>query len=161
MNTDMENRIREIVLSSNNVVFFGGAGVSTDSGIPDFRGSGGLYSTGGGAEYLLSRTCLLKEPNRFWQFYRSAMLYPDARPNSTHRALARLEEQGILSAVVTQNIDGLHQAAGSQRVFELHGTTTRCYCDRCGKFYDPLNLPESKGVPCCTVCCGIIRPDVV
>lgn len=155
------NKIKQAVLQSDKVVFFGGAGVSTDSGIPDFRGTGGLYSTGKGAEYLLSHTCLTEEPRLFWDFYRSAMIYPDARPNFTHRALATLEKRGNLRAVVTQNIDGLHQAAGSQTVYELHGTTTKCYCARCGKLYAPNDLPEKRGVPTCTRCGGTIRPDVV
>lgn len=154
-------RIKETVLQAKNAVFFGGAGVSTDSGIPDFRGNSGLYKNGRGAEYLLSRTCLAAEPHLFWDFYRKSMVYSDARPNATHIALARLEEMGILSAVVTQNIDGLHGMAGSKTVYELHGTTSKCYCSRCGKLYPPHSLPEIRDIPTCTRCWGTIRPDVV
>ena len=153
--------IKETILNAKNAVFFGGAGVSTDSGIPDFRSSSGMYSTGKGAEYLLSHTCLMREPKLFWEFYRANMVYPNAKPNVTHRALAALERRGILSAVVTQNIDGLHQMAGSHRVYELHGTTAKCYCARCGKLYAPDALDEKNGIPTCARCEGVIRPDVV
>ncbi len=153
--------LREILHSANYAVFFGGAGVSTDSGIPDFRGSKGLYRSDEGAnEYLLSSYCLMQEPERFYRFYRENMLYPDAEPNMTHRALAELERQGIIKAVITQNIDGLHQKAGSRRVIELHGTAQETYCARCGKIYDPAYIAAARGVPRCAACGGLIRPAV-
>ncbi len=153
--------IKQIVHNAHHVVFFGGAGVSTDSGIPDFRGNGGLYTGKAGAEYLLSVTCLLQEPQLFFDFYRKSMVYPDARPNAAHLALAKLERQGKLKAVITQNIDGLHQLAGSRTVYELHGTTTRCYCARCGKLYSGNTAMQMGDIPRCTVCGGTVRPDVV
>ncbi len=150
----------EMIEQSNNIVFFGGAGVSTESGIPDFRGEGGLYTEADSAEpeYMLSNACLAIEPKRFFDYYRTNMLSPKAMPNSAHYALARLEAQGKLKAVITQNIDGLHQKAGSKTVYELHGTTRRHYCLRCGKEYGD-KLPE-EAVPRCD-CGGVVRPDVV
>ncbi|MBR6676227.1 MAG: NAD-dependent protein deacylase [Clostridia bacterium] len=153
--------IKEILKSSRHAVFFGGAGVSTASGIPDFRGQSGLYTTSDEpCEYFLSRDCLTAEPLRFFKFYREKMLYPDATPNDAHRALAALEEKGIIKAVITQNIDGLHQKAGSRNVFELHGTMSRAFCDRCGRTYEPQMMESSDSLPLCPACQGIIRPDV-
>lgn len=153
--------IREILREAKHVVFFGGAGVSTESGIPDFRGSGGLYtSEGEGNEYYLSRRCLTINPLAFYNFYNKNMVYPDAKPNRAHYALAKLEEKGILKSVITQNIDGLHQSAGSGRVIELHGTVSRSYCMRCGKVCEPNVLGKDEIVPKCPACGGIVRPDV-
>ena len=151
-------QIKEILKGAQDAVFFGGAGVSTDSGIPDFRSSGGVYGAEESKEYYLSNACLRNDPEAFFRFYRENMLYPDAQPNDTHLALARLEQQDIIKAVITQNIDGLHQKAGSQRVIELHGTTLRHYCNRCGKLYKAL--PGEDEIPRCQKCGGIIRPDV-
>ena len=153
-------RIKEILLESEHAVFFGGAGVSTDSGIPDFRGNGGLYDTEESNAYHLSRECLICEPEKFFDFFRSNMLFESAEPNDAHIALANLEKRGIIKAVITQNIDGLHQKAGSQRVIELHGTAARCYCTGCGKAFDGRALTEQGGVPRCPVCKSVIRPDV-
>lgn len=153
--------IREILRAAKHVVFFGGAGVSTESGIPDFRGSGGLYtSEGEGNEYYLSRRCLTINPLAFYNFYNKNMVYPEATPNRAHYALAKLEEKGVLKSVITQNIDGLHQAAGSRRVIELHGTVSRSYCIRCGKVCVPNLLEKDEIVPKCPACGGIVRPDV-
>lgn len=153
--------IREILRSAKHVVFFGGAGVSTESGIPDFRGSGGLYTFDGeGNEYYLSRRCLTINPLAFYNFYNKNMVYPDAKPNRAHYALAKLEEKGILKSVITQNIDGLHQSAGSGRVIELHGTVSRSYCMRCGKVCEPNVLGKDEIVPKCPACGGIVRPDI-
>lgn len=152
--------IKEILRNSSHAVFFGGAGVSTASGIPDFRGAAGLYTVSNEpAEYFLSRECLVNEPERFFQFYREKMLYPDALPNDAHFALASLEKEGIIKAVITQNIDGLHQMAGSKEILELHGTVARSYCDRCGKTYPFDFISTAAGVPRCT-CGSIVRPDV-
>ena len=152
--------LRKMIKEARNVVFFGGAGVSTESGIPDFRGAGGLYTEDGkGNEYYLSRRCLTVDPFAFYRFFREHMTFPDARPNAAHKALARLEEEGKLKAIITQNIDGLHQLAGSRRVLELHGTLTRSYCMRCGKVFYP-EYTDDEPVPKCTACGGIVRPDV-
>lgn len=160
MSKEIES-IREILREAKHVAFFGGAGVSTESGIPDFRGSGGLYtSEGEGNEYYLSRRCLMINPLAFYNFYNKNMVYPDAKPNRAHYALAKLEEKGILKSVITQNIDGLHQSAGSGRVIELHGTVSRSYCMRCGKVCDPNTLGKDEIVPKCPACGGIVRPDV-
>ena len=154
-------RAKEIVLNAKYAVFFGGAGVSTDSGIPDFRGSGGLYASSDQEnEYYLSRECLSAEPDTFYRFFRKNMIFETARPNAAHAALAKLEKRGILKAVITQNIDGLHQQAGSERVIELHGTAQRYYCTKCRTVYDRQILSEQSGVPTCTRCGHIIRPDV-
>jgi NAD-dependent deacetylase len=153
-------KLKELIANSRNVVFFGGAGVSTESGIPDFRGAGGLYTEDGkGNEYYLSRRCLTVDPFAFYRFFREHMTFPDARPNAAHKALARLEEEGKLKAIITQNIDGLHQMAGSRRVLELHGTLSRSYCMRCGKVFYPEHTNDEP-VPKCTACGGIVRPDV-
>ena len=153
-------KLHEMIANASHAVFFGGAGMSTESGIPDFRGSGGLYtSEGAGNEYYLSRACLMREPEEFYRFFNEHMVFPNAKPNAGHYALARLEAEGKLFAVLTQNIDGLHQAAGSRRVLELHGTLSRAYCSRCGKVYDGSVL-SSGGVPKCEKCGATVRPDV-
>ena len=153
-------KLHEMIANASHEVFFGGAGMSTESGIPDFRGSGGLYtSDGAGNEYYLSRACLMREPEEFYRFFNEHMVFPNAKPNAGHYALARLEAEGKLFAVLTQNIDGLHQAAGSRRVLELHGTLSRAYCSRCGKVYDGSVL-SSGGVPKCEKCGATVRPDV-
>lgn len=152
-------RLGQWLKQSERAVFFGGAGVSTDSGIPDFRSSAGLYREKG-REYYLSRECLSREPEEFYRFFRQNMLYPDAAPNAVHEALARWEAEGRLRAVVTQNIDGLHQAAGSRRVIELHGTASKYDCTDCRASFGPeiLNTPDL--VPRCPLCGGIVRPRV-
>lgn len=151
------------VSESRRIVFFGGAGVSTESGIPDFRSQDGLYSQQWAypPETILSRTFFDRKPEEFYRFYREKMLCPEARPGPAHVALAKLEERGILAAVVTQNIDGLHQAAGSKTVFELHGSTLRNFCTRCGRFYDTEFIENAPGVPRCTDCGAVVKPDVV
>ena len=147
---------------SSNIVFFGGAGVSTESGIPDFRSVDGLYNQKYDypPETILSHSFYMRKPEEFYRFYRNKMLFPNAEPNRAHKALARLEKMGKLKAVVTQNIDGLHQKAGSREVLELHGSVLRNYCTRCGKFYGLDAILNSTGVPKCT-CGGTIKPDVV
>ena len=147
---------------SERVVFFGGAGVSTESGIPDFRSTDGLYNQQYDypPEVILSHTFFMRWPEEFFRFYRDKMLAPSAKPNKAHRALAKLEEQGKLTAVITQNIDGLHQMAGSKKVLELHGSVHRNYCMRCHKFHSMEEILHSEGVPRCS-CGGIIKPDVV
>ena len=155
--------LQKMVDSSSRIVFFGGAGVSTESGIPDFRSVDGLYhqSYAWPPEEILSHTFFVRHPEEFFRFYRDKLLPLDARPNPAHLTLARWEEEGKLLAVVTQNIDGLHQAAGSRRVFELHGSVHRNYCQSCGKFYPPEFIRDSKeSVPHCE-CGGRIKPDVV
>ena len=152
----------EAVKNARRMVFFGGAGVSTESGIPDFRSVDGLYHQryDEPPETILSATYFARKPEKFYDFYRDKMLPLEAEPNVTHRVLAKLEEQGKLSAVVTQNIDGLHQKAGSKRVYELHGSVLRNHCTRCGRFYPAEFIRDSQGVPLCD-CGGIIKPDVV
>ena len=147
---------------SERVVFFGGAGVSTESGIPDFRSTDGLYNQQYDypPEQILSHTFFMRWPEEFFRFYRDKMLAPSAKPNKAHRALAKLEEQGKITAVITQNIDGLHQMAGSKKVLELHGSVHRNYCMRCHKFHSMEEILHSEGVPRCS-CGGIIKPDVV
>lgn len=155
-------QLRELAESAESIVFFGGAGVSTESGIPDFRSTGGLYHQQWKypPEVILSHTFYESNPEEFFRFYRAKLLAPDAKPNPAHFKLAQWEREGRLKAVITQNIDGLHQAAGSRRVLELHGSVHRNYCDSCGKFYDLSHLLHTSGVPRCT-CGGIIKPDVV
>lgn len=155
-------KLREIIRASGNIVFFGGAGVSTESGIPDFRSQDGLYSQKYAypPESIVSHTFFKSRTEEFYSFYRDKMLYLEAKPNAAHLFLARLEELGKLKAVVTQNIDGLHQAAGSKRVYELHGSVHRNYCMRCGKFYGAEFVKNSVGIPKCS-CGGIVKPDVV
>lgn len=148
---------------SNKIVFFGGAGVSTESGVPDFRSVDGLYNQKYDypPEEILSHTFYRRRPDEFYRFYRDKMLYTDVKPNKAHLKLAELEAAGKLSAVVTQNIDGLHQAAGSKRVYELHGSVLRNYCEDCGKFFDMNYIIEADGVPKCDKCGGPVKPDVV
>lgn len=161
----MENeikRLQEMIDASERIVFFGGAGVSTESGIPDFRSVDGLYNQKYDypPETILSHTFYVKKPDEFFRFYRDKMLFLNAKPNAAHLALAKLEKKGKLTAVVTQNIDGLHQAAGSKCVYELHGSVLRNYCEKCGKFYDVSAIKNSQGIPTCE-CGGRIKPDVV
>lgn len=155
-------QFKEWVLESDNIVFFGGAGVSTESGIPDFRSVDGLYNQTYDypPETILSHSFYMQKPEEFYKFYRNKMLFPDAEPSLTHKVLAKLEEQGRLKGVVTQNIDGLHQKAGSRHVIELHGSVLRNYCERCRAFYDLSYILESQGVPSCS-CGGRVKPDVV
>ena len=157
------HRLKELLDGSDNIVFFGGAGVSTESGIPDFRSVDGLYSQKFKypPETILSHTFFERHTEEFFDFYRTKMLAPDAQPNAAHRKLAQWEQEGKLKAVVTQNIDGLHQAAGSKMVYELHGSVHRNYCQKCGTFYDARYMLESTGIPKCEKCGGIIKPDVV
>ena len=155
-------QLQEWVRESNNIVFFGGAGVSTESGIPDFRSVDGLYNQQYDypPETILSHTFYRQKPEEFYRFYRAKMLCLDAKPNAAHRKLAQWEQEGKLKAVVTQNIDGLHQAAGSKVVLELHGSVLRNYCERCRASYDAEYILHSEGVPACT-CGGSIKPEVV
>ena len=159
--SEME-KLRKIVDESDNIVFFGGAGVSTESGIPDFRSTDGLYHQQYDypPETILSHTFFMKKPEEFFRFYRDKMLALDAKPNPAHYKLAEWERQGKLKAVITQNIDGLHQAAGSTKVLELHGSVLRNYCMKCGRFYDARFVQEQEGIPRCS-CGGMIKPDVV
>ena len=160
--TDSSKRLKELVDSSDNIVFFGGAGVSTESGIPDFRSTGGLYHQEWKypPEVILSHTFYESNPEEFFRFYRAKLLAPDAKPNAAHKKLAEWEAEGRLKAVITQNIDGLHQASGSRNVLELHGSVHRNHCQRCGKFYGLEHILRTEGVPRCS-CGGIIKPDVV
>lgn len=155
-------QLRKWVKESNNIVFFGGAGVSTESGIPDFRSVDGLYHQQYDypPETILSHTFYRRKPDEFYRFYRAKMLCLDAKPNAAHLKLAKWEQEGKLKAVITQNIDGLHQAAGSKVVLELHGSVLRNYCEQCGKFHDVEYIVNSEGVPVCE-CGGSIKPDVV
>ncbi len=156
-------KLKEIVDSSSNIVFFGGAGVSTESGIPDFRSVDGLYNQKYDypPETILSHTFYRRKPDEFFRFYKDKMLCLGAKPNAAHLKLAKWEQEGKLKAVITQNIDGLHQAAGSKRVLELHGSVLRNYCEHCGKFFDAEYMLHSEGVPKCDDCGGPIKPDVV
>ena len=155
--------LRTWINESDNIVFFGGAGVSTESGIPDFRSVDGLYHQQYDypPETILSHTFFQRNTEEFYRFYRAKMLVLDAKPNAAHKKLAEWEQQGKLKAVVTQNIDGLHQAAGSKVVYELHGSVHRNYCQKCGAFYDARYMLESTGIPRCEKCGGLIKPDVV
>lgn len=155
-------KLNDIIRNSNNIVFFGGAGVSTESGIPDFRSVDGLYNQKYDypPETILSHTFYRRHTEEFYRFYRDKMLCPDAKPNAAHLKLAEWEKEGKLKAVITQNIDGLHQAAGSKVVLELHGSVLRNYCEKCGKFYDMDYILHTEGVPSCD-CGGSIKPDVV
>lgn len=155
-------QLKKWIDESNNIVFFGGAGVSTESGIPDFRSQDGLYNKKYKypPETIVSHSFFVNHTEEFYEFYRDKMIYTDAKPNKAHLALARLEEIGKLRAIVTQNIDGLHQMAGSKNVLELHGSVHRNYCMRCGKRYDLSAVTNCNGIPRCE-CGGIIRPDVV
>ena len=156
-------KLREIINESGNIVFFGGAGVATESGIPDFRSVDGLYNQKYDypPETILSHTFYRHYPEEFFRFYKDKMLCLTAKPNAAHLKLAKWEQEGKLKAVITQNIDGLHQAAGSKRVLELHGSVLRNYCEKCGKFFDAEYMLHSKGAPKCDDCGGAIKPDVV
>ena len=162
---DKIKQLTQILKESNNIVFFGGAGVSTESNIPDFRSANGLWNEklqiNLTPEQLVSHTMFIKYPEEFFEFYKSKLIYPDAKPNTAHIALAKLEKMGKLKAIVTQNIDGLHQAAGSKNVYELHGSVLRNYCMKCNAFYDEKFILESKGIPICPKCGGRVKPDVV
>ncbi len=155
--------LQQIIDDSNRIVFFGGAGVSTESGIPDFRSVDGLYNQKYDypPEEILSHTFFREHTEYFYNFYRNKMLFLSAAPNPAHRKLAQLESEGRLTAVVTQNIDGLHQKAGSKTVYELHGSVHRNYCTKCGAFYSAEFILNSSGIPKCEKCGGIIKPDVV
>ena len=156
-------RLSEMIEKAQNIVFFGGAGVSTASGIPDFRSAHGIYSGAQGRSYeeMLSHGYFVRHTDAFWAFYKNVMLYPDAKPNAAHRALKRLEDQGKLKTVITQNIDGLHQKAGSSHVLELHGTVHRNFCLRCGEMTDLAYVAQAEGTPECPACGGRLKPDVV
>jgi len=158
--------LKSIINSNDNIVFFGGAGISTESSIPDFRSEVGLYKTKNNFSYppevMLSHSFFISNPEDFFDFYRNKMIYKDAKPNLAHYALTELERRGKLKAVITQNIDGLHQLAGSKNVFELHGSIHRNYCMKCGKRFDLNYIVNSKSiVPKCDLCSGTIKPDVV
>lgn len=157
------DELRKIVNESDNIVFFGGAGVSTESGIPDFRSVDGLYNQTYKypPETIISHSFYRSNPEEFYRFYKDKMIFADAKPNKAHMKLAELEQQGKLKAVITQNIDGLHQMAGSKNVIELHGSVHRNYCEKCHKFYDLEYIVKSEGVPRCQECGGIVKPDVV
>ena len=160
MNATYEERLQRLreILEEGNAVFFGGAGVSTESGIPDFRSATGLYAYT--PEEVVSHTFFYQNTEGFYDFYKEKMLFPDAEPNACHRGLAQLEEEGLLRAIITQNIDGLHQKAGSQNVYELHGSVWRNYCTKCKKGHTVYEVIDAKGVPYCA-CGGLIKPDVV
>ena len=160
---DNLSQLKQIITQSSKIVFFTGAGVSTESGIPDFRSVDGLYNQKYDypPETILSHTFYSQFPEEFFRFYRDKMLYEDAKPNAAHLFMARMEKEGKSLGVVTQNIDGLHQAAGSQKGFELHGSVLRNYCEKCGQFYGLKKIRESEGVPVCEKCGGRIKPDVV
>ena len=161
MGTAME-QLKQWIEESKRIVFFGGAGVSTESNIPDFRSVDGLYHQQYAypPETILSHSFYIRKPEEFFRFYRNKMLFPNAQPNRAHKALAKLEAEGKLSAVITQNIDGLHQKAGSKKVLELHGSVLRNYCERCGAFYTLEDIMKMEGIPTCH-CGGRIKPDVV
>lgn len=171
----MDSRLKDLIKKNKRIVFFGGAGVSTESGIPDFRSENGLYQAqtkfGHSPEEMLSHSFFMNNTETFYDYYKGNLLYPEVLPNKAHYALAKLEEQGKLKAIVTQNIDGLHQLAGSKKVYELHGSVLRNYCTRCHTFYcmEYIMKPESSHsdehpnstIPRCIKCGGIIKPDVV
>lgn len=156
-------QFKEAVAQCNSIVFFGGAGVSTESGIPDFRSTDGLYNQKYKypPETIVSHSFYMQRTEEFYEFYKDKMLFPQAQPNAAHKKLAELEQAGKLKAVITQNIDGLHQAAGSKVVLELHGSVHRNYCTKCKKFFPLSYIVESKGIPTCDECGAIIKPDVV
>ncbi len=157
------DQLKQMVADSNNIVFFGGAGVSTESGIPDFRSVDGLYNQKYKypPEVMVSHSFFRQHTEEFFEFYKNKMIALDAKPNAAHKKLAQLEQDGKVKAVITQNIDGLHYAAGSKEVLELHGSVHRNYCEQCGKFYPVEYIVESKGVPRCEACGAIVKPDVV
>lgn len=158
-------QLKKWIDESDNIVFFGGAGVSTESGIPDFRSENGIFQAineyGVRPEVILSHTFFMQNPEVFFKYYKKTLLYPDAKPNDCHKALAKLEEMGKLKAVITQNIDDLHQRAGSKNVLELHGTLYKNYCMKCGKTFDLDYVTADEGITRCDACGGIVRPDVV
>lgn len=163
-----ENKIKqlkELIAESENIVFLGGAGVSTESGIPDFRSGTGIYNQESGVSYrpidIIAHDFFMENPEVFFDFYKRKLIYPDAKPNKAHKALVRLEKQGKLKAIITQNIDNLHQEAGSKCVIELHGSVFRNYCMDCGKKYDIEYIAAQEGIPRCEKCGGIVRPDIV
>lgn len=163
---DNVERLKELINNHNNIVFFGGAGVSTESDIPDFRSSSGLFNKklnkNFTPEQLVSHTFFMQHPDEFFKFYKNKLIYKSAKPNNAHTALARLENIGKLNAIITQNIDGLHQMAGSRNVLELHGSVHRNYCTKCGKFYNLEEMLNLGGnIPYCNVCSNIVKPDVV
>ena len=159
------NQLRMLIESSENIVFLGGAGVSTESGIPDFRSGEGIYNQESGLKYrpvdIISHSFFMEHPEEFYDFYKRKLLYPDAKPNKAHKALVRLEKQGKLKATITQNIDNLHQEAGSKTTIELHGSVFRNHCMECGKKFKLDYMIEHEGVPHCDKCGGMIRPDIV
>lgn len=163
---DSINRLKDIINESSNIVFFGGAGVSTESNIPDFRSESGIYKTKNNYSYppevMLSHSFFIKHTEDFFDFYKAKMIYREAKPNDAHIALAKLEEMGKLRAVITQNIDGLHQLAGSKNVLELHGSVLRNYCMKCKESFDLDYVMDSKEIiPHCNKCNGVVKPDVV
>lgn len=161
---DKYEELKKIIDTSKNTVLFTGAGISCPSGIPDFRSADGLYNEKGGGyspEQIISHSFFVAHPKEFYEFYKSKMVYPKAKPNAAHRYFAKLEAEGKLSAIVTQNIDGLHQAAGSKNVLEFHGSVHRNHCMRCGKFFDVNYVMNSSGAPKCDKCGGLVKPDVV
>ncbi len=157
------NELKNIIQTYDNIVFFGGAGVSTESGIPDFRSVDGLYHQQYDypPETILSHSFYMRNRKEFYRFYKNKMLFLDALPNKAHRKLAELETAGKIRAIITQNIDGLHQAAGSKTVYELHGSVLRNYCEKCGEFHDVNHMINSAEIPVCNQCGGYIKPDVV
>ena len=158
-----EEILKQWIQESSHIVFFGGAGVSTESGIPDFRSQDGLYNQEYAypPETIISHSFFMRNPEEFYRFYKNKMIFRNVKPNAAHLALAKLEQEGKLKAVITQNIDGLHQMAGSKNVLELHGSIHRNYCMRCGKFFDAAYVKNSEGAPKCDECGGLIKPDVV
>ena len=157
----MINKLKEAIKQSQNIVFFTGAGMSTDSGIPDFRSATGLYTNNLRAEEIISHSYFVSNPKEFYDFYKHKMVFEDAKPNYGHEYIAELEKQGKNVIVVTQNIDGLHQMAGTKKVYELHGSIHRNYCMKCHKFYPLSKVVNSKDIPVCDECGGMIKPDVV
>lgn len=162
---DKLRQLKQLIAESDNIVFLGGAGVSTESGIPDFRSGTGIYNSDSGMKYrpidIIAHDFFMEHPADFFDFYKRKLIYPDARPNKAHKALVRLERQGKLKAIITQNIDNLHQEAGSKCVIELHGSVFRNYCMECGKKYDLEYVVAQEGVPHCEKCGGMVRPDIV
>ncbi|NLB43373.1 MAG: NAD-dependent protein deacylase [Clostridiales bacterium] len=158
-------KLKAILTNSSNIVFFGGAGVSTESNIPDFRSESGIYQTkskyGYSPEYMLSHSYFMDHTEEFYDFYKTQMIYKDAKPNPAHIALARLEQEGKLKAIITQNIDGLHQQAGSKNVLELHGSVQRNYCMKCNEAFNLDYILNTNSAPKCDICNGIVKPDVV
>ena len=159
------NQLRQLIEEADNIVFLGGAGVSTESGIPDFRSGEGIYNQESGLKYrpvdIISHSFFMEHPAEFYDFYKRKLLYPNAKPNKAHKALVRLEKQGKLKAIITQNIDNLHQEAGSKTTIELHGSVFRNYCMECGKKFKLDYIVEHEGIPYCDKCGGMIRPDIV